>query len=1385
MKATRRMLSAALALLFLCTSALGEALIPTEALIPVEDLAPEEISLAEPAETAQEVLTDEPTEAEPTAESIPAEPTAEPVPNESIPAEPAPDEHPVVEAPVADVPPAGDAPAVEAHPIVAEAPAGEEPELAEESIAAVPFDAAGDFTIEGTTLTKYSGSDPDVVIPASVQTIGYGAFRDCTTIRSLTIPGSVRTVEGWAFEDCTNLQTVTFEGGSETLVFEGYGCFYNCPIQSLTVNRNFETTGESGLFDNGSRSSDHFLSVVTLSSDVTFLCDGAFSGCSELNSIDIPESVTRIGKYAFSSCCFEEVKLPSGLTAIEDGAFSGCSELNSIDIPESVTRIGKNAFSDCDSIWNIKLPSGLTAIEDGAFQSCGNLRTIDIPSGVTRIGADAFVDCSSLWKVDLPAGLTEIGDGAFSGCSELEQIALPRRLARIGNSAFYWCNALPSLALPDALSSIGKDAFRGCGVTSFAVPSGITEISDGAFASGHLQSISLPATLTRIGPNAFEGSGLTSIELPKCITSIGSRAFAESSLRSFTFPKGVATIESELFSGCANLSRFTVPGHISEIKSYAFQGCKNMTAAVLEEGVAKLGSGAFKDCGYLRTVRLPESLTSIDRYAFQNCGNLLALVRAGSQAETYCEQNDIPYSTGSIGTIEFTGVKDGDAVPRGEYTLRWKAVSGANLYVAGSRLLGEGFGADDWDIAEFEELSAASYTFYTYDTDVEVWVGAYKTSGSARTLLADGTIKLRGDANLSSVSFPSSLRLGVGESQTITASSNQDSKFTYASSDKKIATISAAGLVKALKAGTATLTAKGNRSGNTARCVLTVYAVPTKVSLSPAKLTIGVGQQLQLAPTVTPEGAETELSYSSDNSAIASVDADGTVTGAGTGSTTLRVQTSNGKKANCSITVQPAPSAVSFDPAEIKITEGRSVALKPALTPANAAASFRYESDDDAVARVDEDGTLEAVGEGSATITATAQNGVHGSVSVRVLAAPKEIEIPTEIELGKGEKRTLTPAAGENTDIIYSYASSKTSVATVSAGGKITARKAGEAVITVTADTGATATCRVSVEAAPSKVTLSEKKATLGVNDKLALEATLPAGSASALNWTSSKSAVASVDEQGNVTALTPGSTTVSAKTFNGKEASCKITVKAAPASVTFAPANLKLASGQEYQLKPALDPGAAASFTYESNDEAVASVDENGLLTAGKPGTARITARTHNGLSAECEITVVAAPATLSIADITLGKGEKLALQPKVDSGADSDVSPFTYAVKKASIAKLTSDEQISGKAAGSTTLTVTTYNGLKATCDVTVTKAPASVSFSIKSATMSPGCKLKLDAVLNGETASKLSYESDNEAAATVAPDGTVTAIAPGTATITVKTYNGKKASFTVIVE
>lgn len=649
---------------------------------------------------------------------------------------------------------------------------------------------------------------------------------------------------------------------------------------------------------------------------------------------------------------------------------------------------------------------------------------------------------------------------------------------------------------------------------------------------------------------------------------------------------------------------------------------------------------------------------------------------------------------------------------------------------------------------------------------------------------AEEAAEVEAAPEIAEITVPADRTLGVGETYLLPVSyspAEAENTLTYASKDKKIATVDENGLVAAKKAGKTKITVSA-ASGVTATCKITVKAAPKSVSLNQSSLTLGVGQEFSFRYTLS-KGSAGSVSYESSDAAVLSVDDAGTATALFPGTATVTARAYNGKKARCTVKVLPAPASVAFD--EAALTLGVGMRVTPAVSiSAGSACGFSFESSDAAVAAVDGDGRVSAAGVGTATITVRTHNGLSATCEVTVKAAPSKIALdPKKLTIGVKESAQLTVIpgeAGEDCFGSYSFSSGNAKIAAVSSDGKVTGKRAGTTTITVKSHNGKKATCKVTVTKAPASVSLGEKTMTLGVGEARTLGYTLSKGSSGQVTLRSSDPAVATVDASGRIEAVAQGTATVTAETYNGKKATCAVTVMPAPEGVSLSETNLTLCAGEKRTLTATLTAGSAGACAFESSDASVIGVDQKGRLTAKAAGSATITVRTYNGFEAACAVTVEPAPTSVrfSSKSVTMGVGETLKLEISFGGGATS--AGCTFSVKSKSVATVSADGTVTAKKAGKTTITVKTYNGKTATCTVNVGKAPASVSLNFEYLYMGLGETYQLKATVPGGGAGGVTWTSSDETLVSVDESGVLTAHALSWGvTITATTYNGKSAS------
>ena len=417
----------------------------------------------------------------------------------------------------------------------------------------------------------------------------------------------------------------------------------------------------------------------------------------------------------------------------------------------------------------------------------------------------------------------------------------------------------------------------------------------------------------------------------------------------------------------------------------------------------------------------------------------------------------------------------------------------------------------------------------------------------------------------------------------------------------------------------------------------------------------------------------------------------------------------------------------------------------------------------------------------------------------------------SEMTLTEGKSETLaatvTPENAENKSITWS--SNNEAVAIVDVNGTVTAKSAGTAVITATSTNGKSAGCTVTVEKKQIPVTevrLSESTVGIVEGSTYKLTATvLPENTtdSKSVSWSSSNSEVAAVDVNGTVTAKRAGTAVITATSTNGKSAGCTVTVEKKQIPVTevrLSESTVGIVEGSTYKLTATVLPENTTdskNVSWSSNNEAVATVDANGNVTAKRAGTAVITATSTNGKSAGCTVTVSKKeiPITeisLDKSSATLTEGDTATLTATVLPENTTYSKDVSWSSSNVAVATVDLMGKVTAKSAGTAIITATTENGMTASCTITVNKKDTNIAITEvrlnKSAeTLVVGETTTLTATVlpeNTTDSKNVSWSSSNSEVAIVDANGTVTAKSAGTAVITAITENGKTASCTVTV-
>ena len=453
------------------------------------------------------------------------------------------------------------------------------------------------FVVENGVLTEYTGKSEKVTVPGSVTKIGECAFSNCKELKEVELPESLTEIGNWAFSKCKNL------------------------------------------------------TEITLPKSVAYIGPGAFSKCKKLTKIKLPEGIVRIEDWTFYNCYrLQEIELPKNLERIGMQAFTGCLRLKNITLPKSLTSVGMFAFQCCENLKKIKLPDNLSGIEEGAFRGCVKIKNITVsknnqsytsvdgvlytkdkkvlvcyPAGkkkteytvnpeTTDISSFAFT-YSKLKSIELPDNLESGCSGVFSDCKNLRNIVVTEN-----NQNYTSVDGV--LYTKDKESLIYYPKMRE--EAEYAVAEGTKHIKGKAFYGCNLENIQLPDSLTDIGIQAFSLcknlKNITVTENNETYASEDGVLYTKNKETLLYYPAGkeeeeytvnseTVNIEEYAFNSC-RLKSIQLPSGLKKIGLCAFIGCSRLTDMILPKGLESIGSNAFSGC-HLVSVEVPDGITNL------------------------------------------------------------------------------------------------------------------------------------------------------------------------------------------------------------------------------------------------------------------------------------------------------------------------------------------------------------------------------------------------------------------------------------------------------------------------------------------------------------------------------------------------------------------------------------------------------------------------------------------------------------------------------------------------------------------------------------------------------------------------------------------------------
>ena len=586
----------------------------------------------------------------------------------------------------------------------------------------------------------------------------------------------------------------------------------------------------------------------------------------------------------------------------------------------------------------------------------------------------------------------------------------------------------------------------------------------------------------------------------------------------------------------------------------------------------------------------------------------------------------------------------------------------------------------------------------------------------------------------------------------------------------------------------------------------------SSVSVDKERQDLSVGASFVLKAIISPSNADNQkIIWTVENSSVIDYvdnqDGSATVKGLQVGTSKVTARTDDGGfMSSCNVTVGVGVEKIELDKSELSLKKGESASLKATIFPENASdKSLKWGSSDVSVATVDAYGNVKAEGNGEATVfVSSSDGGFTAYCNVKVGTPVTGISLdPREFTLETiGSSFTIKPVISpeDASDLGVVWESADTKVVSVASDGTVTAIGPGTTTVKATTNDGSfTSNCVVSVKSPAQHVSLDKTSLKLLEGESGKLTATVyPLNSTQkTLTWVSDHPDVASVDNEGNVTARKAGTATVTVKVAENVTAVCKVTVISRVTGISLSETTVELKPGETHQLTATVLPQNAsnAEVTWYSDKESVATVSQSGLVTGVGPGETTVHAVTTDGGKMASCLVKVGTPVkgiTMSVSSKTLYVGD-----PSLDISAT--LTPANATDK--SLEWSSSDPEVASIAPGAalravikplkpgkTTITATTKDGgFTASCEVTVKRHVSGVSLNKASLTLYVGETESLAATVAPEDASDktVAWSSDNSAVASVS-NGKVTANKPGTAVIKVVTNDlSKEAACTVTVK
>ena len=673
------------------------------------------------------------------------------------------------------------------------------------------------------TITKYYGSVAAIIVPDTIDgypvvAIGNEAFRGNKYLTAILIPDCITSIGDYAFAD-TNLDSLVLPDKLNKLgrrILSG-----NKGITEIAIPKTLKSVSSAYLYgmDGDGPFTESNIQRATIETGMTDVPEHLFQRNSTLISVEIPDTVVKIGGYAFAQTGVESIEIPDTVTRLEEGVLAE-TKLAKLKLPRNIEFIGRRILSGNKGVTEITIPKSLKNVGsaylygidgDGPFTE-SNIKRAKIEAGMVKIPEHLFQRDSVLISVEIPDTVTEINAYAFAQTG-LENIEIPESVIVLDNQVFAGGNLI-QINIPDSIENMGNAIFQGCSkLKTVKLPTVRYNIGSYMFADCiSLEEIKFPKTVTTIWEHAFEGcSSLKKVEWSDCLESIKDNAFKGcTSLTEIVIPNTVRELGNGVLYDCDSLTNISVGAGISKLSESCFEHCDNLEKIVLPYTIKSIDKSAFKECIALKEITIPRNTSSIGTSVFSYPAKMTIYGVAGTYAEKYAGEQGIKF-------VAIDKKAEKVSLDKSEVTINEGQTVQLSLNVEPKDFTDEvSWKSTDTNIATVNENGLVNAK-NKGTAKIKIMVGEQTVYCTVTVVQPVTDVYLNKD----------SLALEALENYQLKAEvypEEADNKeLEWTSSNEKVAIVDQTGCISALTKGVTTITAKAKDGSNVScQCVVTV-----------------------------------------------------------------------------------------------------------------------------------------------------------------------------------------------------------------------------------------------------------------------------------------------------------------------------------------------------------------------------------------------------------------------------------------------------------------------------------------------------------------------------------------------------------------------------------